>query len=259
MAFGHVQWLAFAGLLLQCSVPAAAQQALPGVDRHWLASFSGVDVSPDAYYVYQGAIIALNRDLSKDGVVVRLFGGLGSYQYDESAVPGGVVDGDVRQFDGMLGYRATLAGVYTGVYVGVDYQNHKLRPHDPTNPVSGSEAGFKIAADLESNRERTGLYYSFDGSYSTAFDSYWARGRVGYSTGRIVFGPEAIALGNEGYDGTRIGGFVSWTTQLNPWVPLELTLSVGHQHIREDDGGGGIGASGGGNGMYGGVNFGLVF
>ena len=255
MRFSDCKWIAIAGLVL-AGTPAQAQQPAPGPDRYWLASFSGVDVSPDAYYAYHGAIAALNRDLSKDGVVVRVFAGYGRYEYEESSVPGGNVDGDLKQFDAMLGYKVSMAGFFATVYAGVDYQDHRLRPADPTNRVSGSETGFKIAGDLESDREKVGPYLGLDGNYSTAFDSYWARARVGYSTGRVVFGPEGVLLGSEGYDGYRIGGFVSFATKLNPWVPLELTLSAGHQHINDDDIGGG---SSGGSGMYGSVNFSFVF
>lgn len=235
------------------------RQGMRGTDQQWLVSFSGLDVSPDAYYAYQGIIVALNRNLSKDGFVLRLFGGYGSYRYDENSVPGGVVDGDVRQFDAMIGYKATIGRLYASAYVGVDYQDHQLTPADPGNVVSGSRAGMKIAADLETDREQKGLYFGLDGSYSTAFDSYWARARVGHNTGKLVFGPEGILLGNEGYDSHRLGGFVSFTTQLNRLVPVEITLSAGHQFIHDSGGGVNTSGSAGGSGAYGSINFSLAF
>jgi Cellulose biosynthesis protein BcsS len=257
-------YLAVVGLLISLGADPALADAPPRQNGStevppWLVTFSGIDVAPDSFYIYKGTIISLNRNLDKDGFVLRLFGGYGDYSYDENTVPGGRVDGNVKQFDVMIGYTATLGRVSVGAYVGVDYQNQRLNPPDPQNPVSGSETGLKIAADLETDRERAGPYASVAGNYSTAFDSYWARARVGYNFGKVIFGPEVIASGNEGYNGHRLGAFLSIDTKINRWVPMEITMSVGHQFIHNDDSANGNdagngGGSGGGSGTYGALN-----
>ena len=68
-------------------------------------------------------------------------------------------------------------------------------------------------------------------NYSTAFDSYWARGRVGLNRGHMTFGPEFIAMGNDAFDAQRAGGFVMFDVSLVPNMPIEVTLSGGYQFL----------------------------
>ncbi len=227
----------------------------PIVTAKSTVTFSGSDWSKDSSYFYSGVIYAVNRDLGRDGVVLRGFAGVAQYEYDNVIVPGGVVDGDGIQGDVMIGYmwhrdRMTFIG-----YVGIDYQDYDLTPNDPTNKVSGSEVGFKVAADLVSAYESP-FYWSLNGAYSTAFDTYWARARIGYNAGRFVVGPEVIALGSDGFDAHRVGGFATLRFELSPALLSEITGYVGHQFVDDDNT---TGSTRGGDGTYGGVSFSLVF
>lgn len=87
----------------------------------------------------------------------------------------------------------------------------------------------------------TPLFLDVRGSYSTAFDTYWALGRIGYKTGMFTFGPEGAALGNLDYDQLRIGAFVMFNLFD---TGLFLTLSGGYA---DTDGIGGGGVYGTGN------------
>ena len=217
-------------------------------------TFSGSDWSKDASYFYSGLIFALNRDLGRDGIVLRGFAGVPMYEYD-SSVPGGVVDGDGVQGDLMIGYLWHRDRVTFSAYVGVEYQDYDLTPDDPTSKVRGSEVGLKVAGDIAS-AYGSPLYWNIHGSYSTAFDTYWARGRIGYDAGRFVIGPEVIAMGNEGFDAHRIGGFVTLRVDLSPSLQSEITGYVGHQFVDDDSG---TTSTRGGEGTYGGIGFSLVF
>jgi len=139
------------------------------------------------------------------------------------------------------------------ISVGVDHQNHDLTPNDPANSVRGSETGFKVAADL--NREGEHHLLSVIGNYSTAFDSYWTRGRLGLKHNRLTIGPEAIALGDEGFDAQRVGAFATATLHLNPYSPMDVTVSGGFQFSDDDNGFG----SRGGDGGYAAVNFSFAY
>src|SRR5680860_135079 len=97
-----------------------------------------------AFYSYSGAVISLQRDLSRSGFVFQGFAGYGSYEYDSVGVPGGRVDGDVTQLAAMLGYLFVREGAAVGLYVGADYHNFDLTPNDPTSAVNGSEVGFRV-------------------------------------------------------------------------------------------------------------------
>jgi hypothetical protein len=232
--------------------------------KAWVA-FSGFDAVKDASYAFQGIILSANRDISRDGVVFRLYGSHTDYEYDTEGVPGGRVDGDAWQGDAMVGYKISRGLWWAAGYIGVDYQDHDLTPDDLENPVSGSEVGFKVAADVATLRQGTPLYFALNGQYSTAFDSYWARARVGINHNRFTFGPEGLAMGNDAFDAQRVGAFLTFDVELSRSMPVEITLSGGYQFVSEsDDNGGGISdggaiGSGGGEGAYGGVVFLFVF
>lgn len=225
----------------------------PAVTPKSTVTFSGSDWSKDASYFYSGMIFALNRDLGRDGIVLRGFAGVPMYEYENTSVDGGVVDGDGIQGDLMVGYLWHRDRVTVSAYVGIDYQDYDLTPDDPTSSVRGSEVGFKVAADLASAYD-TPFYFNLHGSYSTAFDSYWTRARIGYNAGRFVIGPEVIAMGNDGFDAQRVGGFATLRFELSPALHSEVTGYVGHQFVDDGDS-----SSRGGEGTYGGVGFSLVF
>src|SRR4051812_17127054 len=66
-------------------------------DTHWLVSYSGVDLAKDSLYIYQGVIVALNRDLGKDGFLLQAYASYNAFRYSSDSVPGGRVHGDVVQ------------------------------------------------------------------------------------------------------------------------------------------------------------------
>lgn len=204
--------------------------------------------------MYQGAVIALNRDLGRDGVLLRAYGSHGDYEYGQGL---GRTDGDSWQGDAMIGYKVGFGRAWAAAYVGVEYQRHELTPDDPTNVVRGSEVGFKVAADIASLRTEGPFYFSLSGNYSTAFDSYWSRARAGGNLHRITIGPEVAAFGNAGFDATRVGGFITFDFPVTPHLPLEVTLSTGHQFVKDSNGG--VSGSGGGEGTYFGISVSSVF
>jgi hypothetical protein len=154
----------------------------------------------------------------------------------------------------MLGYLFHRGDMDGGIYAGVDYQNYKLSPDDPTSAVRGTEWGFKVAGDVSTSREGE-RYFSLAGSYSTAFDSYWARVRTGFNRSRYTFGAEASAFGSEDFDGQRLGAFLTFDVNLRPNSnPIEVTLSGGHQFVSDSGG-----TTGGGQGLYGSIVFSSSF
>lgn len=205
-----------------------------------IVTFSGYDQARDSSYFFQGVQVALNGDIGRDGFMIRAYGSQVDYDYLSGTIP---THGLGRQGELMIGYKASHGNVWGAAFVGVDHQNHKLTPNDPANTVRGSETGFKVTGDLASLRDVGPLYFALSGMYSTAFDSYWARARVGGNIHRITIGPEFVALGNQGFDATRVGGFMTFDLKLSPRLPLEVTLYAGHQFVGGN--GGATGASGG--------------
>jgi hypothetical protein len=214
--------------------------------------YSGYDPARGEHYVYSGATVALNGDADRDGYHARVFGSWVAYDLN----PG---SGRGYQIDFMPGYRMIRSNVDSGLYIGVDYQHYNPHPDDPTNEVRGTQWGFKVAADVETLRnDESSIYFSLAGEYSTSFQTYWARARVGPALKGFAYGPEVVALGDVGFDSQRIGGFFIFDWKALPRMfPIEVTLNAGYQFVAGDNNnGGGIG---GGEGAYGGIAFSLPF
>ena len=98
----------------------------------WIATYTGADFAKDSFYTYSGAVVSLQRDLSRSGFVFQGFAGYGSYEYDSASVPGGKVDGDVSQLAAMLGYLWVRPGAAVGLRgparLLVDLPGGHLRP-----------------------------------------------------------------------------------------------------------------------------------
>ncbi|WP_081717635.1 cellulose biosynthesis protein BcsS [Hyphomicrobium nitrativorans] len=214
--------------------------------------FTGGDFAKDAFAAHAGAIKAVNGDLGKDGVMLRALGVYVEYEYDTDFGAGPIgIDGDAGIFDLMIGYQFIRPSHRLGVYAGVEFQGHELSPDDPFNDIDGNEWGLKIVGDYET---ATGspLYVGLIASYSTAFDTYWTRARVGTPVGRFVLGVEGLAHGNNGYDAQRLGGFVNIPVGMHYGI---LSLSGGYQWADEDS----SASSGGSSGAYGGAGISFSF
>ena len=220
----------------------------------WIATYSGADFAKDSFYSYSGAVVSLQRDLSRSGFVFHGFAGYGSYEYGAGF---GTVDGDVSQLAAMLGYLWVRPGAALGIYLGADYTDHDLTPNDPFNDVKGSEVGFRVGGDLR--MMGPSHYFSLEGYYSTGFNTYWSRVRAGLNLGRVIVGPEAGALGNDGFDAQRLGGFAMFKLDfLGPRNPAELTINAGYQFLSDDDNSFAA-SSAGGEGAYVGFNLSFAF
>lgn len=226
--------------LLFGAQPAAAQT------KTSTSVFFGADAGPAANAFYLGTVIALNGDFGRDGVLARALGVYGTYNYDASV---GHVHGEYSLFDGMVGYQILRPGIRVAGYVGVEHQDHRLSPFDPKNPVVGGEVGFKVAGDVTIGHGQP-LFMILTGSYSTAFDTYWSRMRIGYTVDQITFGPEGWLSGKENSEEKRIGAFIGARVA---GTPIEITLSGGRQFNDK----GGIFANK--DGAYGSLNVGVSF
>jgi hypothetical protein len=218
-----------------------------------LVTISGLDVTKNAYESYSGLFYALNGDLNRDGFVLRLLGTMGAYDYRNG---GTKFDADYWQGDAMIGYQWVRGGVDVAVYVGVDYQHHKIEPYDPANDLRGAETGFKVAGDITTNHMSTSpLYFHLGGSYSTAFDTYYGLARVGHKFGHVTIGPEGWVLGDLSGDAQRLGAFLSFDIPISPSMFGTLAVSAGYQFGSGD----GFGGRNFDDGMYGTLEFRIAY
>lgn len=209
---------------------------------------AGFDAAPQSLYWYSEAVVALNRDMSKDGFLFRMYGSLAAYQYSSPVVTGGTVDGKLWQFDLMPGYQIVRGAATFGGYLGFDYQESLLNPDDPTNQVRGTATGVKVEGHFDFEDDKEPIEVSLIGEYSTAYDTYFAQLRVGARVCEKLFiGPDASVDGDTGYNAQRLGGYATYAFELTKGMPLELTLAGGHQFVSGSDDTG----FGGGAGTYG--------
>jgi hypothetical protein len=194
---------------------------------------TGYAFTEDSNFYYADFWAALNGDWSRSGFFITGYGGWGDYHYFNSDVPGGRVDAELTEVSGLLGYQLVAGKVTLSGSAGVDWQDNKLSPNDPTNPVSGSETDFIAAASIKAPLAQR-LDLKLDGAYSIVNGTYWAKARIGYKvgkSGKITIGPEGAFYGNKNQNAEGIGAFVS--------VPLGrrlyLSFDGGFKFVANDE------------------------
>lgn len=217
---------------------------------------AGFDAAPQSLYWYSESIAALNHDMAKDGLRLRVSGGLAVYQYAAPDDSGGNIDGQLWQFDFMPGYQIVRGAHSIGGYVGADLQDSELDPDDPTNPVRGTAAGFKVAGNYDFGDDKRPFEASLVGEYSTAFETYYAELRVGARViDKLFIGPAAEMDGQTGYESWRLGGYGRYEFELSGGATLDVGLAAGHQFV----GGDGSAGPAGGAGTFGTLEIGTDF
>ncbi|MBL1147381.1 MAG: cellulose biosynthesis protein BcsS [Pseudomonadota bacterium] len=201
----------FLAVLLAGTILTAATAAHAEKSGAW----AGIDVGPNSYYLFAGAVTGISgqSDIdSEGGWLLRGDAGYGQYDYN-TVLPGPTpanIDGDVIAGDALIGYRHFFdtGANHITFYAGGELQNHDQSPRDAANSVEGSEFGAKGMVELNVTPAED-IVFNAAVSYSTAFDSYWSRGTVGYDMQSVTVGPEVLFMGNEEYDQRRFGLSVS--------------------------------------------------
>lgn len=207
-----------------------------------MSVFAGISGSDESTFGYIGGVYAMNGDIAKEGLLLRGLLSYGEYDYDTTGVVGGNVEGEAIGAELGVGYQWVNPGSRVSLYAGIDHQDHDLSPADATNSVNGDETGAQIQAEIETLG--TPWYGSLIGKYSSAFDTHWVRGRVGYTFGNITVGPEALSAGNDEYEETQFGLFLNMPISNG----VTLSVSAGHReaegdNARDDQSGGYAGLS----------------
>ena len=188
-------------------VPPVAE---PAPETDFMSLYTGYSFAEDSNYYFAGVWAALNGDWSQRGFVVEGYAAWGDYQYPNSAVPGNV-DAELAELSGLLGYQVFLGKVALTASGGVDWQDTRLSPKDPFNPVSGSGTDFIATASMKTPLSKR-VDLKLSGAYSIVNETYWAKAKIGYKIGksrRVVVGPEGAFFGNENQNTQRVGAFVS--------------------------------------------------
>jgi len=221
--------------VLSASAASAADipyKAPPQVTRApapWMNVFGGFAGTRHSYFGDAGAVVALNHNLHTDGWLLRIRGGAGHYEYNRTATLQQEVDFQVGEV--MLGYHRLIGATRYSAYVGGNVEHHDNS--DPLATVKGTKWGAKVQGEIF-HQFSTSWYGLLLGTYSTAFDSYFALVKLGYRiTPTIAVGPEAAALGNDRFDHVHVGGFVAF--DVFPATASQIILSAGYAIDTRDD------------------------
>ncbi|GJE29971.1 hypothetical protein LDDCCGHA_0134 [Methylobacterium oxalidis] len=164
---------------------------------------------------------------TQSGVRVRVEALAGTYSYPGQAVASRVTG---YQQEGALltGYEwiwrdAALAG-----FIGFNVRSNQLSIPDPGNPVVGTGVGLKVAGSFYANPTDRTMVSAY-GSYSTKFNAYYSRFRVGYMVADGVYiGPEALFLGDDFFRQYRVGAHLSGVT----FGPVQMSIAAGYVNDR---------------------------
>ncbi|MEM8540464.1 MAG: cellulose biosynthesis protein BcsS [Pseudomonadota bacterium] len=222
------------------SVALAADPVGERGDGPTVALFGGASGQDDVIAGFGGFVWAPQAGLDQTGFVIR---GLGLFVDFDFPFAGTTANGELARGNASLGYQFRGDGYVFGLFGGVDVQDFDFRPAAANANQSNDDVGFIGTARLATAGP---VQYpaSLEASFSTANDTYWAQGRVGYKIDNIQIGPEITALGSEDYDAVRFGGYASFDFGSG----LILQVNGGYNENYSNTGGGrsNDGAYGGG-------------
>jgi hypothetical protein len=167
--------------------------------------FSTSDLWRHGGFTHAGVLWAPSG-LDREGPVLKLMFGGGVYHYISGALGNAEVRG--RQLGGAVlpGWRFVRNGLFVTVFAGLDFQNHRLSPDDPTAGLRGSYVGLRTGFELWYEPTASTMVAA-DASISTVGPSYSARIAAGWRIfDRFYLGPELGAFAaDDNYRQVRAG------------------------------------------------------
>jgi hypothetical protein len=219
-----------AGVLFGCVASAGAQ--IDGRGPSWMI-FSGGDLWRQGGFLHGGLVYAPNG-LNNDGPLFKLLLAGGNYTYVSGALGNADVDGRELVAQLLPGWRFKQGVVEVKLYAGLDLQDHRLSPDDPSSALRGSDVGARVAFELWAE-PTTAMMIAADGSFSTIENSYWIRGLAGWRAfGLFYTGPEIAAFATGNYQQRRVGLHVT-SLRLDQW---EWSAGTGWASDTDDHTGG---------------------
>jgi hypothetical protein len=167
--------------------------------------FAGVDLWRHGGFAH-GGLVAAPNGLDREGFVFKLMFGGGTYRYISGALGNIDVVGNQLTAAAMPGWRFIRNNFIVTVFAGLDYQDHRLTPDDPSAGLRGSAFGLRAAFELW-YEPTPHTMLAADGSVSTVGPSYSARIAAGWRLfDRYYLGPELQAFtADDNYHQARVG------------------------------------------------------
>lgn len=188
-----------------CCVGVSAARAAEDA-AHFLL-FGGSDIWGNGAFTY-GGLLWSPGGLDREGFTLKTAISGGSYRYWSGAL-GAEVTGRELVAQVLPGWRFKRDRLELKVFAGLDLEDHRLSPDDPSSHLRGNDVGLRLAADLW-DEPTPATMFAADGSISTIIASYSARIAYGWRAfDRFYIGPEAQMFASDGYRQLRFGAHVT--------------------------------------------------
>jgi hypothetical protein len=116
-------------------------------DESHVILFSGRDVWRNGAFIHGGLLIAPDP-IDRDGMLVKaLFSG-GLYRYNAGSLGGQRVIGAETTLQVLPGFQVKRGDLEAKFFMGLDAEEHRLWPDDPSNNLRGHAFGMRVATDL---------------------------------------------------------------------------------------------------------------
>ncbi len=198
--------VATAAAFLVCCVCVFAGPAWADDDEDTRAIlFSGRDIWRNGVFSHGGLLFAPGG-IDNDGLLLKLMISGGVYRYGSGCECGNVVGVEVAA-QVLPGWRIKRGDLEAKFFFGLEFQEHRLWPNDPSNILNGRTLGLRMAVDLW-YQPTPSTMIAFDGSISSIATSHSARAAVGWLMfdDQLYVGPEIAFFASDGYRHFRLGG-----------------------------------------------------
>jgi hypothetical protein len=157
-----------------------------------------------------GGVVVAPGGLDREGLVFKLMFGGGAYRYISGDLGNVEVTGLQFAATAMPGWRFIRNGLYVTVFAGLDYQDHRLTPDDPSAGLRGSAFGLRTAIEVWYEPSANTMIAA-DASFSTVGPSYSARIAAGWRVfEHFYLGPELQGFAaDDNYQQVRLGVHVT--------------------------------------------------
>jgi hypothetical protein len=181
----------------------AAAPSWAGDDNARYLLFGGGDLWRNGAFTY-GGLLWSPDGLDREGFTLKAVMSGGTYRYWSGAL-GAEVTGQELATQILPGWRFKSDRLEVKVFAGLDLQDHRLSPDDPSSRLRSGNAGARAAVDIW-YEPTPATMLAADGSISTIITSYSARIAYGWRLfDRFYLGPEAQTFACEGYQQVRFG------------------------------------------------------
>jgi hypothetical protein len=131
-------------------------------------------------------------------------------RYNSVNLGGQQVIGAETTLQVLPGFQVQRSNLSAKFFMGLDAEEHRLWPDDPSNSLRGHMWGMRVATDLWYEPTEK-IMATFDASLSTIATNYSARAAFGHRVidDQFYFGPEIAYFASEGYRHFRLGGHLT--------------------------------------------------